>query len=106
MKSECRADYGMSKHHAHLRARRWAATRCAVFDRDGWRCVQCGKAGRLECDHVVPLERGGDPWDMDNLQTLCRNCHIAKTLAEAEARGAATPGRAAWRALVEEIAKG
>jgi len=49
-----------------------------VFERDGWQCVKCGKRGRLECDHVVPRQAGGSD-NMDNLQTLCRNCHIAKT---------------------------
>ena len=23
-------------------------------DRDGWRCVKCGRAGRLEVDHIKP----------------------------------------------------
>ena len=31
-----------------------------VFKRDGYRCVDCGRAGKLEGDHVVPLHRGGD----------------------------------------------
>ena len=58
--------------------RRWARLRRVVFERDGWRCRTCGKAGRLEADHVVPISKGGDPWDMANLQTLCRGCHIEK----------------------------
>lgn len=66
-----------SWHPGHNRGR-WAALRRRVFDRDGWRCRKCGKAGRLECDHVVPVERGGAPWDMGNIQTLCRGCHIDK----------------------------
>ena len=52
-----RAAYSLSRHHTHLNARRWAAVRRTLFERDGWRCVMCGKAGRLECDHVTPLER-------------------------------------------------
>ena len=72
----------MSRNHFPLNACRWAAARRAVFERDGWRCVRCGRAGRLECDHVTPLDRGGDPWDQANLQTLCRACHIAKTREE------------------------
>ena len=98
--------YRVSHHHARLHTRRWAAIRRAVFERDGWRCVECGKAGRLECDHRVPLEQGGDPWDPDNLQTLCRDCHIAKTRREAAEAGRTIPGREAWRVLVEQIAKG
>ena len=93
----------MSRHHNHLRGRCWYVTRRAVFERDGWRCVQCGRAGPLECDHVTPLERepGQDPFDPDGCQTLCRACHIEKTAAEN--RRAPTPAESAWRALVAEM---
>ena len=74
----------MSRHHVKIDARRWSAIRQAVFERDGWRCVQCGKAGRLECDHIRPLQRepGQDPYDPNGLQALCRDCHIQKTARE------------------------
>ena len=93
----------MSRHHTHLDARRWAAVRRAVFERDGFRCCECGKAGRLEVDHVTPLQRepGQDPYDPNGLQTLCRACHVEKTAAEN--RREPTPAQAAWRALVAEI---
>ena len=93
----------MSHHHVRLRARRWAAVRRAVFERDGWRCVMCGKAGRLECDHITPLERepGQDVYDPNGLQTLCRACHIAKTAAEN--RRELTADELAWRELVAEL---
>ena len=48
-------------------SRRWALVRLKVMERDGWRCRRCGKAGRLEVDHVVPLARGGDPFNPANL---------------------------------------
>ena len=89
----------MSKAHLALTAtRRWQAVRVDVFERDGYRCRACGLPGRLECDHVQPLRRGGDPWDMANLQALCRSCHIAKTRAERTA--ALPPEVRAWRELV------
>ena len=91
----------MSRHHLATNAHRWAGVRRAVFERDGWRCVRCGRAGRLECDHVTPLDRGGDPWDPNNLQTLCRACHIAKTADEN--RREPTRAERAWRELVAEI---
>ena len=56
--------------------RKWALVRLQVLDRDGWRCVQCGKAGRLEVDHVTPMESGGAVYEKRNLQALCRPCHF------------------------------
>ena len=77
--------------------RRWARVRRQVFQRDNWRCRACGKAGRLEAHHVQPLHKGGAPFDLDNLETLCRGCHI-----EAHRRKL-SPGEAAWRALVDDL---
>ena len=72
-----------------------------MVDRDGWRCRQCGRAGRMEVDHVVPLDRGGDPWALDNLQALCRACHVHKTAGER--RRPPTPAEAEWRELVSTL---
>ena len=93
----------MSRHHAHLNARRWAAVRRAVFKRDDYRCVYCGRAGRLECDHVTAMQRepGQDVCDVNGLQTLCRSCHILKTRRENQRP--LTPAESAWRALVAEM---
>ena len=93
----------MSRHHASLNARRWAAVRRHVLARDLHRCVMCGKAGRLECDHISPLERepGQDPFDPNGLQTVCRGCHIEKT--RRENRRELTPAEAAWRAFASEL---
>lgn len=41
-------------------------------------CVVCGDAMQ-DIDHIVPLSQGGDPYDIDNLQSLCRRCHNDKT---------------------------
>ena len=93
----------MSRHHAGLQKRRWERVRRAVFERDGYRCRSCGRAGRLEADHINPMERepGQDPYDWNGLQTLCRNCHINKTAAEN--RRELTPAEAAWRDFVAEL---
>ena len=90
----------MSRNHAHTNSRSWDAVRRAVFERDSWRCVECGKGARLECDHVTPMQRepGQDPYDPNGLQTLCRACHIEKTAREN--RRPLTPDELAWRALV------
>ena len=93
----------MSRHHVHLHARRWAAVRRAVLKRDEFRCVACGLAGRLEVDHVTPMQRepGQDPFDPNGLQALCRTCHVEKT--RRENRRPLTPAEQAWRALVAEM---
>ena len=93
----------MSRRHLHLNTRRWAAVRRAVFERDGWRCVECGKAGRPECDHISPMQRepGQDPFDPNGLQTLCRKCHVEKT--RRENRRPLTPDELAWRELVAKV---
>ena len=79
---------------------RWRALRLVIFDRDGWRCRTCGRAGRLECDHVVPLHAGGKPWDQANLQTLCRDCHREKSRTEQQTPD--PPDVAAWRVYMAD----
>lgn len=71
----------MSEYHRQLKSYRWQATRLRVFDRDGYRCQRCGKAGRLECHHITPLhvDPGQDFYKLDGLLTLCRKCHIQQT---------------------------
>lgn len=55
----------------------WKKRRLRILDRDGWRCVLCSAASRLEVDHIEPLWEGGLEED-SNLQALCRTCHIKK----------------------------
>ena len=62
----------------------------------------CGKHGWLECDHVVPLKNGGDPWNMDNLQTLDKHCHVKKTREE-NSPFLRNPVTKRWRAFVSEL---
>ena len=92
----------MSRHHDLLQPARWRRTHRQIFERHGYRCRSCGRAGRLECDHVIPLEAGGDPYDLSNLQALCRGCHIAKTRREGPPRRVPEPV-AAWHRLVEAL---
>ena len=88
-----------SRHYAALDRKRWAHVRRIVLERDNWRCQSCGSYGN-ECDHVTPLQRGGDPYDEGNLQCLCRGCHLAKTRRENERPD---PARDEWRAFVSEL---
>lgn len=56
----------------------WAKIRSRIFERDDYTCQYCGVRGvKLECDHVVPVSRGGSN-DDDNLKTACRDCNRSK----------------------------
>lgn len=91
----------MSRHHVDYSSRKWARLRRQTFDRDGWRCRSCGKpGGPFECDHIKPVQRGGETC-LDNLQTLCVGCHVAKTRAE-NAR-TLTPAETEWAEFVAEL---
>ena len=85
-------------HVNRLNRRQWALARRAALDRDGWRCRDCGRAGRLEVDHVQPLDRGSPPFELSNLMTRCRVCHWEKTWGER-----VTPEQRIWRAYSRKI---
>lgn len=57
------------------------ALRWQVFQRDGWKCVACGRQSHdgvlLHVDHVLPRSKGGKDV-LANLQTLCSECNIGK----------------------------
>lgn len=55
-----------------------ASERMAVLDRDGHVCAYCGASdGPIECDHKVPLSRGGSS-SSSNLTASCRRCNRSK----------------------------
>ena len=69
----------MSSRHRDLQFRR---LRRKALERDNYQCRACGRFARnLEVDHIIPLHSSGEHF-LDNLQTLCRNCHSGKTLRE------------------------
>ncbi len=56
----------------------WSEIRSYVFERDDYTCAYCGLRGvKLECDHVVPVSRGGSN-HTDNLVTSCFRCNRDK----------------------------
>ena len=83
-----------------LNRRQWALVRRMALERDGWRCRTCGKAGRLEVDHVKPLFQGGEPFELGNLSSQCRDCHKKKSTQENG--GGPGPERMAWKAYLED----
>lgn len=56
----------------------WRLLRARIFERDNYTCGYCGARGvRLECDHIVPVSRGGDH-QPSNLITACFKCNRSK----------------------------
>ena len=53
-----------------------------VFKRDNYRCVECNASKDdgivLHLDHIIPVAQGGSD-ELDNLQTLCQDCNLAKS---------------------------
>lgn len=79
----------------------WGQLRQKVMKRDGYRCRECGFVGRFEVDHIIPTFDGGTN-DLDNLQTLCRSCHIDKTKAERKAKQRPIH-HDGWAVLLEDL---
>lgn len=56
----------------------WRAIRARIFCRDDFTCQYCGARGAtLECDHIVPVSRGGGH-EETNLATACVACNRSK----------------------------
>lgn len=68
-----------------------SAIRTAVFKRDNYTCVYCGKRlsrrstatqeNRPTADHIIPKSQGGDSTE-ENLVTACRKCNLEKADTE------------------------
>jgi len=55
--------------------------RDAILKRDEYQCGFCGKVGgKLQADHILPFSLYPEKrFDVDNGQTLCKECHKFKT---------------------------
>ena len=51
--------------------------RMFVWQRDGGKCVKCGKNENLEFDHIIPVIEGGAS-TARNIQFLCQPCNRTK----------------------------
>ena len=71
---------------AEQKIRVMPAMRWQVFQRDGWKCVSCGKTSHdnaiLQVDHILPRSLGGHD-GIDNYQTLCNLCNLGKSNRDA-----------------------
>ena len=58
----------------------WDRIRASILLRDSWTCQVCSRVA-TDVDHIRNKARGGGD-DPDNLQSLCKACHKAKTTKE------------------------
>ena len=59
-----------------LKHPKWQRKRLKVFERDKWKCTECGdKETTLHIHHLKYTKKY--PWDepLGNLKTVCSNCH-------------------------------
>jgi 5-methylcytosine-specific restriction endonuclease McrA len=71
-----------------VRSNYWFYVRKDVLKRDKYRCSICNQRLRkceLDVDHIIPVQMGGQLLDKNNLRTLCRQCHRAKSSLDREA---------------------
>lgn len=72
--------------HARGYGAAWDKLRLQILERDHFLCQRCASAGRVReashCDHRIPRAKGGKD-DADNLQSLCPECHRAKSIEDA-----------------------
>lgn len=65
--------------------RDWQRCRLAKLADDTF-CEHCLSRGlyvaATEVDHIRPLASGGEHYERENLQSLCKPCHSRKTAAE------------------------
>jgi 5-methylcytosine-specific restriction protein A len=63
----------------------WRKLRKSVLIRDNYLCKACEAKGiatpATDVDHIVNKARGGSDI-LSNLQSLCKECHRAKTIRE------------------------
>ena len=69
----------------------WRWVRKDVLRRDKFKCSICNKRFRkalLDVDHIIPIhmdkQKTQNPFNKDNLRTLCKECHKAKTKLDRE----------------------
>lgn len=84
----------------------WERLRRIVLQRDQFQCQVCKRFGKMEVDHIIPSHKGGSN-ELDNLQAICKDCHIDKTEKEMYALRGRHPYRYApgFRELVKELRK-
>ena len=80
---ERKAFEGYRHHNTDFyQSRMWRSLRALKLEQTPL-CEECQRRGILTpaqmVDHIIPINKGGAPLDMSNLQSLCNKCHAVKT---------------------------
>ena len=63
----------------------WVKLRLVILQRDGYLCLECKRKGFVktanQVDHIISKALHGTD-DESNLQSLCKPCHVRKTIEE------------------------
>jgi len=81
-REQLRTVRGKPKRKNNKRKSLTKSIRHEVFKRDNYRCLECNASKDdgvvLHVDHIIPVAQGGSD-ELDNLQTLCQDCNLAKS---------------------------
>ena len=83
VKDKERAFVSMDKSNSHIyNSRQWRKLRQLVLHKHPI-CVHCERNKKYitanTIDHIIPINKGGAIWSMNNLQALCASCHNKKS---------------------------
>lgn len=96
---------GKGEKHPRWKGGKWLYWRRQALIRDNYTCKHCGLYDKeiMDVDHIVPIratlkerremekQKDIDINGINNLQTLCPNCHKRKTIREAKYCSSKTP---------------
>lgn len=74
---------------------KWRALAKAVKAENPY-CAVCGSEEDLHADHIIPWSKGGAPYDIDNIQVLCRKHNQEKSNKTIEQQEYTSPTWLAW----------
>ena len=61
-------------YYDYIQSDEWKKVKAKRLNMDGYKCKLCGTAKNLQCHHVS-YEHLGKPDEIDDVITLCRECH-------------------------------
>lgn len=49
-------------------------------------CIECNRSYATVVDHIKPVRLGGEFWEVENLQPMCKQCHNSKSGKESKVK--------------------